>query len=702
MKSTLGALFLLCAALPQSGAAALSCEASPAVVAADQALDQKLETATFAESLALQEQAYRQMIRLDPQDYRPVRQYIQHVRYDVPEQWYALRDKVVAEARSDPQDPVKATVAAVAISGKDTPQAFRFLDQVLASDPSYAPAYVELAGMYKRSGKFIDKDKAATYLGKYYQLCPAGRDGYAMFDLKQLGSNELKAEVAKNLRQRLATATDPQVLRSYSDVWSLEFSTLPVTEHAKERQRISDDLAGLQRLTVPATADWLGFLRDGYKQSSAPDARVQAIENRISKEFPHSDQAFRIRYDNWKDQHPQPAGEASAADWQQYMRLALPHYRELIRLFPEGYYLGYYLAEYTSHLDGASNEEILRECEEYLKESDLYQGPSSQPREFVAQVLLDHNLQPARALALVQEARRLKDSPHERIPAEKSDYAKPKEIQDAASAQAVDTAEFDVVYLRACRAAGDKAAAEELQPSVDSAPPTDPKVIPSYWHARAILAQIEGHNTDALAFYQKAIFLREPPKKQYGKLNDTLLADARGLWTSSQGSEEAFAIWSQPGGSNKPALAEGRWEKPDKELPPFELADLQGKTWKLTALEGKKVLINIWATWCGPCQSELPHLEKLYEQTKSRPDIAILTLNFDEDLGMVEPFVKKKGYTFPVLPAYAFLGNKIDVDSIPRNWLIDAKGKWQWEQIGFDSTEPDWGKSMLARLEATK
>ncbi len=130
--------------------------------------------------------------------------------------------------------------------------------------------------------------------------------------------------------------------------------------------------------------------------------------------------------------------------------------------------------------------------------------------------------------------------------------------------------------------------------------------------------------------------------------------------------------------------------------------DLHGKTWKLTSLEGKKVLINIWATWCGPCQSELPNLEKLYQETKDRSDLAIITLNFDEDQGLIEPFVKKKGFTFPVLPAYSLLSNKIDVNSIPRNWLIGTHGNWLWEQIGFDSAEADWGKSMLARLEEMK
>ena len=95
--------------------------------------------------------------------------------------------------------------------------------------------------------------------------------------------------------------------------------------------------------------------------------------------------------------------------------------------------------------------------------------------------------------------------------------------------------------------------------------------------------------------------------------------------------------------------------KPTKTLPLFELADLSGKTWRLKSLEGRAVLINVWATWCGPCQLELPKLEKLYRRTKDRTDVQILTLTIDEDVGLVAPFMKEKGYTFPVLPAYSFV-----------------------------------------------
>ena len=695
-------LLLLVAPLARLSAAALSCESSPAVLALEQSFNQRRENATFEQSLALQDQAYQELTALDPSDYRPVVNYIWHIRYDKPEQWSALRERVLAEAKAHPDDPAKQMVAAEVLSGKDTPQAFRLMDALVAKRPDYAPAYVELAFGYRALGKYADKGKAATYVEKYYQLCPASRDGAAMYSLKQLGSNELKARVAKNLRARLSSETDPNVLRAYSDVWSLEFATMPVTEHAKERQRVLEDVKRLEQLPVTVTAQWLAFLRDGYKQSGATEAQIQTVENRISKEFPHSQEAEGIYYQNWKDAHPQPAGEASAAEWQAYMRAAIAHYRDLMARFPSEYGFSYSLAEYTEHLDGSSNEDVVREADAYIRLQDLYEGPSSSTRQFVAGLFLDRGIEPARSLTLVREAQRLRNTPMEQINWETFDYNKPKDLEDSARERAIDEARFHVLYLRACRAAGNKSAAEELKATVEIAPPADAKVAPPYWNARAILAELEGHNTDALAFYQKALWMREPPQKKYGVLRDTLLADAHRVWSAEQGSEAAFAIWSQPDNSNKPALAEGRWEKPDKELPAFELTDLQGKTWKLASLEGKKVLINIWATWCGPCQSELPHLEKLYEQTKGRTDIAILTLNFDQDLGMVEPFVKKKGYTFPVLPAYAFLSNKIDVNSIPRNWLIDAAGKWQWEQIGFLSTEPDWEKTMLSRLEGTK
>jgi len=536
MRCASALLFLACAGLPCLAATGLSCESTPAVEAAGRNLNRELEGATFEQSIVLRQQAYEHMLQLDPQDYRPAYRYMRTVRYDTPEKWDAFRDGLVSEARSHPQDPYKLVVAAMSLSRKDTPQAMRFLEQSIATNPNYAPAYSELSGYYAGSGKYIDKAKAATYLQKFYQLCPASRDYSAMYSLKKSESRELKAEVAKNLRQRLSTSEDPNVLRSYSEVWALEFSNLPVTEHPKERQRVAADLSRMQKLPIQPTAEWLSFLKDGYKQSGAPESQVKDIEARISKEFPHSNEAFYMWSEAWGDQHPHPSGEASAADWQQYMRLALAHYREVDQRFPQVHGLGYYLVEYTSHLDGEPNDEIVREGEEYIKQSDLYEGPSSHSREYVAEVFLDHNIEPVRALELLQQARRLRDSRREQSDFEPADYFKPKEIENLSQEHSGYEARFRLLYLRACRAAKDKGAAEALTAQVEAPPPPYEKARPAYWNARAILAEIDGRTPDALAYYQKALFLREPPKKQYGVLDDTLLADARRVWTDSRGS----------------------------------------------------------------------------------------------------------------------------------------------------------------------
>ena len=516
MKCVSALLFLLCGGLRCVTATGLSCESTPAVEAARRDLDRKREGATFEQWIAFAQQAYDQMRQLDPQDYRPARRYMFDVRFEAPEQWDALRDGLVSEARSHPQDPYKLVVAAMALSRKDTPQAMRFLEQSIASNPDYAPAYSELSGYYAGSGKYIDKAKAATYLQKFYQLCPSSRDYWGMFYLKKSESSELKAEVARSLRQRLATSTDPYLLRTYSDVWSLEFSNLAVTEHPKERQRVADDLSHLQKLAVQPTAEWLNFLKDGYKQSGAPETQIKAIEARILKEFPHSEESFSLWNRAWGDQNPKPAAEASAADWQRYMRLALAHYREVNQSFPQEHWLSFYFVEYTSHLDGEPAEKIIREGEEYIKQDDLYNGPSSRSREYVAQVFLDHNLEPARALELLQEARRLRDSRREQLlfqaAVQAADYEKPKETDNPSQEHSAYEARFRVLYLRACRAAKDKGAAEALTSQVESTPPTDSKVPFAYWNARAILAEIEGRTPDALVYYQKALFLRVTQK----------------------------------------------------------------------------------------------------------------------------------------------------------------------------------------------
>jgi thiol-disulfide isomerase/thioredoxin len=250
--------------------------------------------------------------------------------------------------------------------------------------------------------------------------------------------------------------------------------------------------------------------------------------------------------------------------------------------------------------------------------------------------------------------------------------------------------------------AGRPEEAQAVKALIEVPPPQEKGAQVQYWWRRARLADLEGRETDALAYYQAALYARsEPPKPWRGKTDDNLGDEARALWKDLGGTDTAWAVWSKPPAGKAEELTEGRWEKPPKELSAFELYDLAGKTWRLKELAGKALLINVWATWCGPCLQELPHLQKLYDKLKDRSDIQILTFNVDEDLGLVAPYLKEKGYTFPALAAHNFVYGMLGGVGIPQNWIVDQKGTWQWIQYGFGG-DANWEDEMIKRLESTK
>jgi thiol-disulfide isomerase/thioredoxin len=134
----------------------------------------------------------------------------------------------------------------------------------------------------------------------------------------------------------------------------------------------------------------------------------------------------------------------------------------------------------------------------------------------------------------------------------------------------------------------------------------------------------------------------------------------------------------------------------------MDLHDLLGKSWTLANLKGKSTFVNVWATWCGPCRDELPYLQKLYELSKTREGIQVITLNIDENPGEVEPFMKARNYTFPVvMTAHKYVEDMTGQSGIPMNWLVDGSGVLQQKSVGFDSKVADWPAQMLERLAKT-
>lgn len=105
----------------------------------------------------------------------------------------------------------------------------------------------------------------------------------------------------------------------------------------------------------------------------------------------------------------------------------------------------------------------------------------------------------------------------------------------------------------------------------------------------------------------------------------------------------------------------------------FTLTDIQGKSWTLSSLRGKVVLVNFWATWCPPCRKEMPDIETLYNRFKDQ-GLVVLAIS-DETPEKVNPFIAQHGFTFPVLldPGRK-VNTMFNIQGIPNSFIYDRQG----------------------------
>jgi len=221
-----------------------------------------------------------------------------------------------------------------------------------------------------------------------------------------------------------------------------------------------------------------------------------------------------------------------------------------------------------------------------------------------------------------------------------------------------------------------------------------------YWQAVGKVAEAELRKLDALTAYQTALVLRPNPPAAKDELN----TNTQRLWKELGGTDQdwsAYLARTEAAKSKVGSAEVATWDTKNTLLPEFELSDLDGRKWSLTDLKGKVAFINLWATWCGPCRAELPYVQKLREQLKDRKDVVVLTLNIDEEVGLVQPFMKEFKYNFPVLLGQTYADGQ-GVNSIPRNWVVSLDGKIMFEGIGFGNNGDDWMKKATEIIDKVK
>lgn len=109
--------------------------------------------------------------------------------------------------------------------------------------------------------------------------------------------------------------------------------------------------------------------------------------------------------------------------------------------------------------------------------------------------------------------------------------------------------------------------------------------------------------------------------------------------------------------------------------PEFELPGLDGKTHKLSDYKGKVVFLNFWATWCKPCEEEIPSMQTLSENLKSFP-FEIVAVSVDKDgPEVIEPYLKKYGVTFKVLhDRKGKIKELYKTTGVPETFILDQNG----------------------------
>ena len=138
----------------------------------------------------------------------------------------------------------------------------------------------------------------------------------------------------------------------------------------------------------------------------------------------------------------------------------------------------------------------------------------------------------------------------------------------------------------------------------------------------------------------------------------------------------------------------------ESKAPDFTLRTMGGANLRLQEQRGNVVMIKFWATWCGPCQQELPKLNQLYEKYRGA-GFVLLGVNVDDDVKHASDVASKLGLKFPVLlDTDKSLSHLYDLSVMPSTLLIDRDGKVHYIHKGYlAGVENDYDKQIRELLK---
>jgi thiol-disulfide isomerase/thioredoxin len=536
------------------------------------------------------------------------------------------------------------------------------LASVISLDPGFPWAHQAWIRELAYRPTDDDRRRMVEHFEAFVRLCPDPVEALALLDA--VGEAGAWQRHATELRS--AITPSGKQFEELPDLWALEFRFAPPSEHGAIRERVRADVAEVER-EGPRTSARLAVLRKGYALAGEP-AQARAAEDEWLERFPCRSDSTRIRMERRAEEMRTAGPDGS--------RSASPVARWLEEC-PDDMVL------WQARLDEliAQDDAPVTEVEAASDRVTVLAGPAASPR--VAEAYLDKGIRLERVPRLIERAEEESERSWNRAQNQYSDSRlrtmwagqraherfihqalrtrlalAQKDVEGAGLA----LAELDLLF---------DAIREITEPPFDQAVPWQEARL---WRLRAEREELAGRSAQALAGYGRSL------AKNPGDAG--VRRRALALYERLHG-PAGFDEWLQASLDASRTARTQPARKVDRPLPAFSLSDLSGRSWTAQSLAGKTVFLNVWATWCGPCRGELPYVQKLHERTKGAADLLVLTVNIDENPGLVAPFMAKEKFDFPVLMSDIGGMGKWSPVGIPMSYVVDRRGTIVREEAGF-------------------